>query len=138
MRLVLDTNVVLSALLWEGAPKRLLLLARDESVSLITSAPLLDELNGILSRRKFEKKIVGSQQPIDQLIDLYVDQVTVVRPAFVPRLAPDPDDDVVIGTAIAGKADLIVTGDHALLSVNEFGGVRIVSVADALRILGAI
>ncbi len=137
MRLVLDTNVVLSGLLWEGSPKALLLLARDEKVSFITSAPLIDELSGILARRKFEKKIASSLLPVDQLIDLYIDQVTLVRPVYVPRLAPDPDDDVVIGTALAAKADLIVTGDKALLSVGQYQGVRIVSVVDALQILNA-
>jgi putative PIN family toxin of toxin-antitoxin system len=137
MRLVLDTNVVLSALLWEGSPKALLLLARDERVSFITSAPLIDELNGILARRKFDGKVAESLLSVDQLVALYVDQVTLVRPAYVPRIAPDPDDDVVIGTAIAGKADLIVTGDKALLSVGQYQDVRIVSVVDALQILNA-
>jgi putative PIN family toxin of toxin-antitoxin system len=135
MRLVLDTNVVLSALLWEGSPKALLLLARDESVSLITSVPLIDELNGILARRKFEKKVADSLLSVDRIVALYVDQVSLVRPVYVPRLAPDPNDDVVIGTAIAAKADFIVTGDHGLLTVKQFDGGQIISVVDALRIL---
>ena len=96
MTLVLDTNVVLSALLWEVSPISLLLLAHDESVSLITSAPLSDELMGILTRRKFEKKVADSLLSVDRLVALYVDQVTLVRPVYVGRLAPDPDDDVVI------------------------------------------
>ena len=50
----------------------------------------------------------------------------------MPRLAPDPDDDVVIGTALAAKADFVVTGDRALLSVREYEGGRIVSVSEAL------
>jgi hypothetical protein len=51
----------------------------------------------------------------------------------VPRLAPDPDDDVVIGTAIAANAELIVTGDRTLLAVGVFHGGRIVTVAEALQ-----
>ena len=50
----------------------------------------------------------------------------------VPRLAPDPDDDVVIGTALAAKANFVVTGDRALLSVAQYEGGRIVSVSEAL------
>ena len=52
-----------------------------------------------------------------------------------PRIAPDPDDDVIIGTALAAKADLIVTGDKPLLSVTVYQGVRIVGVAQALQII---
>ncbi len=51
----------------------------------------------------------------------------------MPRIAPDPDDDVVIGTALAANADLIVTGDAGLLSVEQYRDIRIVSVADALK-----
>jgi putative PIN family toxin of toxin-antitoxin system len=133
MRLVLDTNVVASGLFWDGAPRMLLLAGKTEDVLLFTSAPLLAELTEILSRPKFAKKIAASLLSIDELVDLYAALAFVVRPAPVPRLAPDPDDDVVIGTALAAKADLLVTGDQALLSVAEYDGGRIVSVGEALR-----
>jgi len=70
---------------------------------------------------------------LGQLIDLYLEQASIVVPVSTPRLALDPDDDVVIGTALAAKADLLVTGDHDLLSVSTYEGGRIVSVRDALE-----
>ena len=132
MRLVLDTNVVASALLWDGAPRQLLRLGSGEGILLFTSAPLLEELTDILSRPKFKKKIAASLLSGDQLVDLYAELVSLVRPTPVPRLAPDPDDDVVIGTALAAKANFLVTGDRALLSVAEYEGGRIVSVSETL------
>jgi uncharacterized protein len=60
----------------------------------------------------------------------------LVRPAPLPRLALNPDDDVVIGTAIAAKAEFVVTGDKALLSVEQYKGVRIISVREALNVVG--
>jgi uncharacterized protein len=90
MRLVLDTNVVASALLWDGSPRRLLNLARGECVTLVTSAPLLAELTDILSRPKFEKKIAASLLSVDRLVDLYAELAALVRPSAVPRVAPDP------------------------------------------------
>jgi len=132
MRLVLDTNVVASALLWGGSPRRLLHLSVSKKDVLFTSAPLLAELTDILSRSKFSKKITASLLTVDQIVDLYAELAALVRPVSVPRLAPDPDDDVVIGTAIAAKADFIVTGDKALLSVADYEGGRIVSVNEAL------
>lgn len=137
MRLVLDTNVVASGMLWGGSPKLLLQARREKRVELYTSMPLLAELTDILSRRKFEKKIAASALAVDQLVDHYAELAQVVRPTDIPRIAPDPDDDVVIGTALAAKADLLVTGDRMLLSVSEYQGVRIVGVAEALQVLAA-
>jgi uncharacterized protein len=97
--------------------------------------PLLAELTGILGRRKFEKKVAASQLSIDQLIDGYTQLAAIVRPTPVPRLAPDPDDDVVIGTALAARAEFIVTGDRALHSLREYQHVKFVRVRDALQAL---
>lgn len=65
---------------------------------LFTSTPLLAELTDILGRRKFEKKIAASLMSVDQLVDRYSDLTLMVRPIAVTGVAPDPDDDVVIGT----------------------------------------
>ena len=137
MRLVLDTNVVASALLWGGTPRLLLQAARDRRVELFTSMALLAELTDILGRRKFDKKIAASLRSIDQLVDRYAELATLVRPTPTPRVAPDPDDDVVIGTALAAKADIIVTGDRMLLTVRDHRGVVLLAVNDALSRLGA-
>ena len=120
MRLVLDTNVVASALLWDGTPRQLLVAAREQRITLFTSTPLLIELTDILGRRKFAKKVAASRLAIDQLVEGYAQLAALVRPTPVPRLAPDPDDDVVIGTALAAKAEFIVTGDRTLRALGEY------------------
>ena len=91
MRLVLDTNVVASALLWDGPPRLLLRTGPHENIVLLSSAPLLAELTDILSRPKFEQKIAASLLSVDQLVDLYAELVSLVRPALVPRIAPKAD-----------------------------------------------
>ncbi|HWR77551.1 MAG TPA: putative toxin-antitoxin system toxin component, PIN family [Thiobacillus sp.] len=135
MRLVLDTNVVVSAMLWGGNPKLLLQARREKRIELFTSVAMLAELTDILARPKFEKKIAASLLTVDQLVDGYAELTQVVRPTPTPRIAPDPDDDVVIGTALAAKADLLVTGDRGLLDVGTYQGTRIVSVTEALGII---
>ena len=137
MRLVLDTNVVASAMLWGGNPKQLLQARREKRVELFTSVTMLAELTDILARRKFEKKIAASLLSVDQLVDGYAELAQMVRPTPTPRIVSDPDDDVVIGTALAAKVDLLVTGDRGLLDVGAYQGVRIVSVAEALGIITA-
>lgn len=135
MRLVLDTNVVASAMLWGGNPKLLLQARREKRVELFTSVAMLAELTDILARPKFERKIAASLLTVDQLVDGYADLAQVVRPTPTPRIVADPDDDVVIGTALAAKAELLVTGDRGLLDVGTYQGVRIVSVAEAIGMI---
>lgn len=134
---MLDTNVVASAVLWGGVPLLLLQAGREKRVDLFTSTVLLAELTDILGRRKFSKKIAASSLTVDQIVDRYAALALLVRPMPTPRIAPDPDDDVVIGSALAANADLIVTGDKPLLSVVEYQGVRLVGVSQALQIIGA-
>ena len=111
---------VASAVLWGGVPRLLLQARREKRVELFTSAALLAELTDILARRKFDKKIAASPLSVDQIVDRYAALAMLVRPVPTPRIAPDPDDDVVIGTALAARADLIVTGaTHCSNGVTE-------------------
>jgi putative PIN family toxin of toxin-antitoxin system len=130
----LDTNVAVSALLWQGRPSELFNLASAKAIILISSAPLLAELADVLSRAKFQHRIAASKLSVDDILYLYAEKVLSVRPSSVPRIAPDPDDDAVIGTALAANADLIVTGDSGLLSVERYRNIRIVTVAEALQL----
>lgn len=132
MRCVLDTNVVLSALLWNGAPSRLLVAQQQGTLELFTSEALVEELRDVLLRAKCAKRLLEGNSSAYQLLSLYVAAASLVHPVSVPRTAPDPDDDVVIGTALAARANLIVTGDKALLSVGVYEGGRIVTVSEAL------
>jgi putative PIN family toxin of toxin-antitoxin system len=129
MRLVLDTNVVVSGLLWRGTPRLLLESARERRVELFTSIPLLAELTETLRRSKFENKIAASLLTVDQIVDGYAALARLVRPEATPRISPDPDDDIVIGTALAAKADSIISGDSHLLDLVDFRGIGIVTAA---------
>lgn len=135
MRLVLDTNVVTSAMLWGGNPRLLLQARREKRVELFTSVAMLAELTDILARQKFADKIAASLQTVDQLVVGYASLTQVVQPTPTPRIVADPDDDVVVGTALAAKADLIVTGDRALLDTGKCQEIRIVRVAEALNLI---
>jgi putative PIN family toxin of toxin-antitoxin system len=137
MRLVLDTNVVVSAVLWGGVPRLLLQAGRERRASLFTSIPLLAELTDILVRLKFEKKLAASGLTIEQIVDRYAELASLVQPAAIaPTIFDDPDDDQVLACAMAARADLIVSGDRRhLLPMGIFEGMSIVSPAEALRII---
>ena len=135
MRLVIDTNIIVSGFLWNGAPARLIAFVVGQGISVYTSDALLDELEATLAKPKLAKPLALAHQTPNALRDMYQQMCTLVTPAPLQAIAPDPDDDWVIATAIAAKADLIVTCDKPFLGVGVVGAIRIVTVAQALALL---
>jgi putative PIN family toxin of toxin-antitoxin system len=133
VRAVLDTNVVVAGLLWQGPPQKILLRAMEGKVMLATSPALLSELEGVLHRSKFARQIAKQQLSIQALLLRYAELARVVMPAAIPPvILNDPDDDQVLACALAAKAQLIVSGDSDLLSLGEYQGIRIAGPAAAL------
>ncbi len=139
MRLVLDTNVVTSALLWRGTPYQLLQTVRQRAnLQLYSSAALLEELADVLTRPSLAKQLAAiDRQAVDVLQD-YVSAVEIVRAAPLPQpMCRDPDDDALLALALAAQTDLIVSGDQDLLVLAQFEGIPIVSARQALERLAA-
>lgn len=134
-RLVLDTNTVVSGLLWKGAPHALLETASARRDLILHSSPkLLAELADVLARKKFGAALAAGGKTPEQLLSRYISVVHVVRPESVPAaVLSDPDDDHVLACALAAQADLIVSGDNDLLALKEYQGIPIVTAAEALR-----
>ena len=133
MRVVLDTNVVVSGLLWGGAPRRLLDAARARRLELCVSSVLLAELADVLSRRHLAAVIAPHETGPEQLMQGYAMLAELVIPASVAATAlRDPDDNDVLACASAARADLIVSGDSDLLVLKEHDGISIVKPAEAL------
>ncbi len=139
LRLVLDTNVVVAGLLWNGPPRRLLQAAIDGEVDLFSSAVLLGELANTLGYTKFTKRIESFGTSIAALAAQYAALVSLVAPASVPRVAAnDADDDHVIAAAVAARAELIVTGDRKhLLPIGTHQGIAIVTAREVVDRLEA-
>lgn len=129
MRVVLDTNVFVAAVVADGLCRDLVRV-RVLPHTIITSEPLLRELRATL-RNKFAAD--PDELP---LLSQLNDEAEIIRPARLrERVCRDKDDDVVLATAVAGKADVIVTGDDDLLALNEFRGMRILSPRRFLELL---
>jgi putative PIN family toxin of toxin-antitoxin system len=133
LRLVLDTNVVIAGLLWNGPPRRLL------EAALAGDVELLDELTRTLGDAKFDKRVAGFGVVTQALVAQYIALVRVVAPGRVPRVVVnDADHDHVIAAAVAGQADPIASGDQRdLLPMGSFQGIPIVTAREAIERLVA-
>jgi putative PIN family toxin of toxin-antitoxin system len=137
VRVVLDTNVVASALLWGGTPERLIEAVGEGRIELVTSEALLAELAGILGRSKFARKLEQKNLSAAELVSRYRELAETVEPAPIEETAlRDPDDAAVLACALAGHAEAIVSGDGDLLSFRTYQNVPILTAAECARRVG--
>lgn len=133
MRIVLDTNTVVSGFLWDNEPRAIIDAAMEERIKLFTCAALIEELAGVLPRQKFAERLAEKQLSIPVLIERYTVLADIVEPAILSGpVSPDPDDDLVLATALAANAELIVSRDKHLRNLKHFHLIPIVNATDAL------
>jgi putative PIN family toxin of toxin-antitoxin system len=137
VRIVADTNTALSGLLWTGPPRQLINLVAQRVLTLSTSVAMLAELAEVIARPKFAERIRTAGLSAAALVQDYARLAEIVEPrSLAEPMSRDADDDIVLATALAAQADLIVSGDRDLLDLGTFRGVRIVTPTAALALLG--
>jgi len=136
VRVVLDTNTLVSAILSPlGPPRRLLDDARAQVFELCSSPVLMAELLDVVSRDKFARRLAAAGLTPLGIVGEIRRLATMAAPTEVPRVvANDADDDHVLACALAAQANLIISGDKHLLSLGgHYQGIAIVSPAQALQ-----
>jgi uncharacterized protein len=135
-RLVIDTNVLVSAFLWQGLPGKLIELAGEQEVQLFSSKVLLEELAATLNKKKLATALAATGLSTDEILRHYRRLVTQVTARQLDKqISRDVDDDVVLGCALAARADFIVTGDADLLVLKSFEVISIVTVAQMVKMI---
>ena len=128
-RVVADTNVFISALMFGGLPGRFLDLALGRRFTLVTSKALLDELD-----EKLRGKFAVSERDALAIRAKLEGHASLVDPDFELNIVfDDPDDNRVLECAVQGKADFIVSGDGHLLRIGSYEGIAIFTVRQFLE-----
>jgi uncharacterized protein len=130
MRLVLDTNIFISAFLWGGKPKAVLERILEGADTLFISRSILAELNDVLCR----PKLALDAERIAYFLQAIEETSTLVAPTKMRhRPSRDPADVKILECAVAAEADYIVTGDDDLLVLDPYRSIRIVSASEYLK-----
>jgi putative PIN family toxin of toxin-antitoxin system len=138
VKLVVDTNTLISGSLWQGQPARLISAALGGKAQMYLSLPMLLELQETLERPKFAQRLAGRGETAASLAAHFRVACHETIPARImpPADLRDPDDLHVLACAVSAGADAIVTGDHDLLTLGSFAGIPIIDSAEALKRLG--
>lgn len=126
----------MSGLGWPGRSAELLDAVADGRLELITSRALLDELERVLGYRRLVPLLGQVGLKRGEVTELVARTAIVVQPGDPVSVARDIADNRVLEAAVAGEADMIVTGDDDLLSLGSFEGIEIMTAREALTRLG--
>lgn len=139
MKAVLDTNVVISAVLIKGSiPEEILSASSEGLFELVTSPALIEEIRRVVGRDRIRNRVGWGEAEAAEFVERYGATTTVVAPVrAITVIDVDEADNRVLEAAIEGQVDYVVSGDHHLLDLGEFEGIRVVSPARFTAILEA-
>lgn len=128
LKVILDTNILISAIAFGGNPRQVLNLVLDEKMNAIISPILLAELQEIINK-KFVLKVAAFELLLDSIKDIF----QIVHPNKILKVVRDEDDNRVLEAAIEGKCDYIITGDKDLLELGSFKNIEILTADQFLN-----
>lgn len=128
MRIVLDTNVIISAFLWGGLPENILKQAEKGSIQIFTCRQQLDELNDVLSRKQFMLQLGKFNLTVLEIIHGFIALSSIIDVKKIKKVVKsDPDDDIILACAVESYARYIVSGDRHLLDLETYSGIEILN-----------
>lgn len=132
MKAVLDTNVFISGIFWNGSSRRALEHWKDGKYALVASLSTVLEIETVLK----DFKILLPEDIISAWIDLIVGNSIIVEPSEkINEVSEDPEDNMFLEAAVAGNAEYIVSQDNHLLKIKEFRGIKIVKPEEFNKML---
>lgn len=135
MRIVVDTNVWVSGLLWKGPAWELLRLAEAGVVQICVAPSMLTELVDVLSYERFHPRLAKLGLTPDELLAYAVNLSVIYQvpeSEEEPLVVADPDDDIFLRCAVAAQASCVVSGDSHLLALGKYANIPILSIRDFL------
>jgi hypothetical protein len=134
LKVVLDTNALVSALLFGGEPGRLVLLWEKGRIVPLISRDVLLEYVRVLGYPKFALSTEDIKALLEEQVLPFSEMVSVSR--TIPVVAEDPGDDKFLALAVAGRAKFLISGDIHLLGLERYRGIEIVTPRNFIARVG--
>lgn len=128
IRVVIDTNIFISGLVFGGLPRTVLQLSEEGAFTLVVVAPIQEEVKRILS-----EKFQWSEKEVAHALKKLWRTSRIVNPKVKLTICQDPDDDRVLECAVEAGADFVVSGDRHLLKLRKFHNIAIVTAREFVQ-----
>jgi hypothetical protein len=135
-RLVIDTNLTISAFIWGGLPLQVYDQAVSRRIPILTSQAMLDELERTLRKAKFTRYLQARNITVESILSHVAALTESVTPAIIPNLVVrDPKDQIIVAAAVGGDATHLISGDKDLTSLGNYQLTTILTAAEFLVLL---
>lgn len=140
MRVVVDTNVAVSGLLWSGPPNQVLRWARGNVLAILACEASAGELRQVIQHKKFRRRLSALGTTTEEVYAYFMNLVFYVpTPEIIPKqILQDPFDNLFLAIASENRAHLIISGDKHLLKLKQYDDIQIVSPSEACRVIEAL
>jgi putative PIN family toxin of toxin-antitoxin system len=136
MKVVFDTNVFISGILWPGTCNELIVLAETKSIEVCCTPKLLTELKCVLNRPKFHSRLNNLKTTPNELISLVINLVFFYPDLLIkPVIKEDIADNRVLSCALASNSEYIITGDIHLLNLHNYKNIEILTPGSFIQII---
>lgn len=134
MRIVIDTNVWISALISREIRNRLTAIIGQPDLEIIGTESLMEELREVVGRPKFQK--YASEIQILDFLKIIFERLDIISPQSLVSICRDPNDDFLLALCKDANADFLITGDNDLLALDPFENTRILNLSEFEQLSG--
>ena len=136
MKVVLDTNVLVSGTFWKGDSEKIIDKVENKEVELILSKELIEEYEEVINREEIMDKTQNKDLILNESVQKIINDSTIVGPTKkFDAVKEDSKDNKVVECAVEGNVDYIISQDNHLLNLKEFNGIKILTPEEFLGVL---
>jgi len=138
MRIVVDSNVLVSASFWNGDSERIIALAESKKLELFLSKEIIDEFTRVLGYEDIKRKIRDKGLEMKRTVEKIEAISTIIEPKIkIKAVIDDPSDDKFIECTVEARADYLISKDKHLLKMKSFRDIDIITPKEFLKKLAA-
>lgn len=134
MKIVVDTNILVSSSFWNGASDKVIKIVENSGATLFLSEEIINEFSEVLEYEEIKDKIKNKNLEMKRTIEKIISLSSIITPLTKLNICQDPEDNIILECAKEANADYIITQDNHLLKLSSFEGIKIITPEEFLKI----